>query len=218
MVIFAILLIVYLTFMHWINGQLMLKLISSQEKKQFIKENYFYLWFILILVGYVVLIGNITLPTNPLKLTDYVFMFLFIYPFMINSHYNPHQSFKGVFSFCIVYPIGEELLYRGILSYLLIYFFNTNTILVPFPLLKEISLTVLITAICFAIMHVQYFKFKLDQIGIRKIMYAFVFGIVVGNIIEMSGSLLYGILFHIIANSGATYFSYKRNNFIVKNG
>lgn len=214
MVIFAILLIAYLTFMHSINGQLILKLISSQEKKQFVKENYFYLWFFLILVIYVVLIGNLSLPTNPLKLSDYMFMLLFIYPFMINSHYNPHQSFKGVFSFCIIYPIGEELLYRGILSYLLIYFFNTNTILVPFPLLKEISLTVLITAICFAIMHLQYFNFKVDSIGVRKIVYAFVFGVVVGNIIEMSGSILYGILFHIIANSGATYFSYKRSNLI----
>lgn len=214
MVIFAILLIAYLTFMHSINGQLMLKLISKSKTKQFIKENYFFLWFFIVLVIYVVLIGNLSLPTNPLKLSDYIFMLLFIYPFMINSHYNPHQSFKGVFSFCIVYPIGEELLYRGILSYLLIYFFNTNTILVPFPLLKEISLTVLITAICFAIMHLQYFNFKVDSIGVRKIVYAFVFGVVVGNIIEMSGSLLYGILFHIIANSGATYFSYKRSNLI----
>ncbi len=214
MVIFAILLIAYLTFMHSINGQLILKLVSSQEKKQFVKENYFYLWFFIVLVIYVVLIGNLSLPTNPLKLSDYIFMLLFIYPFMINSHYNPHQSFKGVFSFCIIYPIGEELLYRGILSYLLLYFFNTNTILVPFPLLKEISLTVLITAICFAIMHLQYFNFKVDSIGVRKIVYAFVFGVVVGNIIEMSGSILYGILFHIIANSGATYFSYKRSNLI----
>jgi len=38
MVIFAILLIVYLTFMHWINGQLMLKLISSQEKNSLLKK------------------------------------------------------------------------------------------------------------------------------------------------------------------------------------
>ena len=82
--------------------------------------------------------------------------------------------------------------------------------MVPFPLLKEVDLRVILTAVLFAVMHLQYFSWKVNKDTIAKMVYAFVFGIVFGNLVVMSESVLYAILFHVTANTGATYLYLKR--------
>ncbi len=75
----------------------------------------------------------------------------------------------------------------------------------------SVSLPVFISAVCFGITHFQYFGFKATEATIKKVLFAFVFGLFVGNIVAMSGSILYGIAFHIIANSGATLLYLKNS-------
>jgi membrane protease YdiL (CAAX protease family) len=91
------------------------------------------------------------------------------------------------------------------------YLFGSSGIEVPIPILKAMSLPVFISAACFGITHFQYFGFKATEATINKVLFAFVFGLFVGNIVAISGSILYGIAFHIIANSGATLFYLKNS-------
>lgn len=214
MIAFYGLLIALLIFFYWILGKLLLKIFTDERKQLFIKSNYFMIWFLLVFIVSLIFQVSYQLPHGEasLGLSDYLILFILIIPFMINSHYKPHQSMKGFIAFCLIFPMGEELVFRGIIPLILNQHFASGSVMVPFPILKEISLTVLISSILFALMHLQYFQFKLSRDTISKMIYAFIFGIVFGNIAEITQSLFYPVLFHIMANIGATYFYVKRLN------
>lgn len=205
-------LIAFLTFMYWLIESLLLRLFVKESQRVFIKKNYFIIWFML--VGIVTLILGIPLkmPATWLSGYDHLFLIVLIIPFIFNSNYRPHNSLKGVIAFCLVFPIGEELLFRGVIPDIIRNHFSSINIMIPFPFLKEISIAVLVSAILFGVMHLQYFKFRFNKDTLMKVAFAFVFGIILGNVAEMTESLFYPIVFHILANAGATYLYIRKSS------
>ncbi|WP_192930134.1 CPBP family intramembrane glutamic endopeptidase [Alkaliphilus pronyensis] len=155
---------------------------------------------------------NIRPPKRTLTLLEMLFILLALIPFMIESGYKPQKNLKEMINFCFVFPIGEELLFRGIILSLATYLVGSSGIYVPIPIIKGVSLQVFLSAICFGITHFQYFRFKYDNTIIKKVLFAFVFGLFAGIVVEITESILYAVMFHIIANSGAAIYYIISNN------
>jgi uncharacterized protein len=214
--IFYIVLILYLSFMYVMNQTILLKVVKGNRRRvEIFQQNYFVLWFIFVLAFLFILLPFLSIPTflpnKLISITDFLLFCLLLIPFITSSDYQPHKSLKGIIAFCIVFPIGEELIFRGIIPSMVNQMLGNTIILIPFPLLKEISLAVLIAALLFSIMHLQYFQFKINKETLIKLIYALIFGVFIGNLVEITDSLFYAILFHILANSGATYMFLKRH-------
>lgn len=139
-------------------------------------------------------------------------------PFWLVSGYKPQKSAKGILTFCIIFPIGEEILFRGIILYIATYLIGSSLVYVPVPILKGVTLQTFISAICFGVTHFQYFGFKFNSETIKKVFFAFIFGLFVGNLVEVTGSIIYAVIFHIIANSGATLYYFSRYNKTTEEG
>ena len=210
MKIVYIVFVLLLTFSYSAFLKLIILISGSNEKvKNWIKRYGFLPWMSIITMLYLGIVG-VGLPTFIPNITDWIVLFVLIVPFMFHANYRPHKSKTGIFAFCLAFPLVEELIFRGLLLVLLQEIIGESIIMVPFPLLKEVDLRVILTAVLFAVMHLQYFSWKVNKDTIAKMVYAFVFGIVFGNLVVMSESVLYAVLFHVTANSGATYLYLKR--------
>lgn len=216
--IYIVLIIILSFFFSLLVG--LINIIKKNENKKSIKFIPFisYIWLILIFIISILGFRDevFSLPNKLLNFTDIIVLLLFITPFIFYSGYRINKEINRIISFCIIFPIGEEIIFRAIIPSLLLLVIGTN-IMVPFPLLKEISLQVLISSILFGLMHIQYFKFKINKDVFIKIIFAFIFGVFMGNLVDITNSILYPIIFHIIANSGTTinYFSKIRGNYYV---
>jgi membrane protease YdiL (CAAX protease family) len=203
--------IVCLTFLLTLNRKLF-RLFKKSEKAFIatLENHNAYVWFTIILVAG--LMGsetfNVTLPEKPLKITiDSVFwILLLLLPFWLLSGYKPGRNLKGLLTFLLVFPIGEEILFRGIIQAIATHVLEGNMIWIPVPVLKRVTLQVFISALCFGITHFQYFNFKFDLATIKKVLFAFVFGLFAGNLVETTGTILYTAVLHIIANAGTTLY------------
>lgn len=101
----------------------------------------------------------------------------------------------------MVFPIGEEILFRGIIQSMANYLMGGNLVYIPMPIFNSVTVQVFISAFCFGITHFQYFDFRFNSSSLKKVLFAFVFGLFAGNIVEITGSIFYTILFHILGNS-----------------
>ncbi|KAB3537292.1 CPBP family intramembrane metalloprotease [Alkaliphilus pronyensis] len=211
----AILAITYLTFMLILNYKVF-HFISRYNKgfSNKLKKYNTYIWLGIILVITIINLSslNIRPPKRTLTLLEMLFILLALIPFMIESGYKPQKNLKEMINFCFVFPIGEELLFRGIILSLATYLVGSSGIYVPIPIIKGVSLQVFLSAICFGITHFQYFRFKYDNTIIKKVLFAFVFGLFAGIVVEITESILYAVMFHIIANSGAAIYYIISNN------
>jgi membrane protease YdiL (CAAX protease family) len=197
-------------------NQVIFKLIARLDKElsgTIMKYN-FHIWFSVILV--VGIIGRNTFyilaPKQAIPVSEVVVILLALVPFMVASGYALEKNFKGITRFCILFPIGEEILFRGIILSLATYLVGNSTIYVPVPILKGVTLQVFLSAICFGITHLQYFDFRLDSTTIRKVLFAFLFGLFAGNVVEITGSVFYPVIFHVLANTGATLYFLRYSN------
>ncbi|MBM7614127.1 CPBP family intramembrane glutamic endopeptidase [Alkaliphilus hydrothermalis] len=210
-----ILAITYLTFMLTLNYNVF-KLIERYNKKisDTLKNYNFHIW-----CGIILLVGTmgwdtfyIAVPNQPILISELVIIMFALIPFMLTSGYEPQKNLKGITNFCIIHPIGEEILFRGIVLSLATYLVGSSVIYVPVPILKGVTLQTFISAICFGITHFQYFGFKINHESMKKILFAFIFGLFAGNLVESTGSIIYPVIFHVIANSGATLYYFKISN------
>lgn len=208
MKILVLLTTIYLTFMLSCNRKIISIIVEKAKRinKKVLQFN-LHLWFgIILLIGLIGLNNfNLTIPKEKIPISDIVLIILFLVPFMLNSGYKPEANTRGIITFCLIFPIGEEILFRGIILSLLTYVVGSSAIYIPVPILKAVTLQVFISAILFGITHFQYFGFKINRETLKKVWFAFVFGLLAGNLVEITGSILYPIIFHVIANSGATY-------------
>ena len=215
MQLLLVLLIVYLSFMYKINQAIVFKIFAGKQiKLAFVKRNFYLLWFFIVIVLAILtktINSLLVVPNQILPLTEFLLFILLLIPFMLNSGYTPHRSLAGIISFCIIFPIGEELIFRGMIPIIFSRIMNGKSLEIPFPILKEVSLAVFVSSLLFGFMHLQYFDFRINKNTLVKVLYAFIFGIFIGNLAEVSGSLIYAFIFHIIANCGATYIYFRRN-------
>ncbi|WP_162848413.1 CPBP family intramembrane glutamic endopeptidase [Paenibacillus nanensis] len=71
-----------------------------------------------------------------------------------------------------------------------------------------ITLPVLITAVLFAICHLQYYR--LSTQSIRFMIFAFLGGILLGAMAEMTESILFSVILHLVFNISAVYVAKRK--------
>lgn len=120
------------------------------------------------------------------------------------SGYDPVGKFN-ILNFAITYPIVEEIIFRGImLPYL-------NEALQAEQLIQllymPVNFSVIITAFLFAVAHLQYYK--LSSHSIRYMIFAFIGGLFLGALADLTGSIMLTCLLHIQFNTLAIYYAKK---------
>ncbi|OOZ89454.1 CPBP family intramembrane glutamic endopeptidase [Bacillus cereus] len=120
------------------------------------------------------------------------------------SGYNPSGK-KNILNFVIMYPIFEEVIFRGMIIPILN---NAFSIFSYFEIAYiPVTLPILISSFLFAISHLQYYKF--NQTSIKFMLFAFLRGIIHGMITDSSLSIVFPILLHIEFNLLSVYYSKK---------
>ncbi|HDR3964448.1 TPA: CPBP family intramembrane metalloprotease, partial [Bacillus anthracis] len=105
------------------------------------------------------------------------------------SGYNPSGK-KNILNFVIMYPIFEEVIFRGMIIPILN---NAFSIFSYFEIAYiPVTLPILISSFLFAISHLQYYKF--NQTSIKFMLFAFLGGIIHGMITDFSLSIVFPIL------------------------
>lgn len=211
--IYTILLTLGLTFSFTLVKWLMkpLEKVSSLESVFILKR--YIVWFLLMVLagGYFGKEIYVNLPQTALALNEMsvVVIVIFLVIFAKHSEYSSSRSKEWMVSFSLMFPIGEEILFRGIiLSMLSNQVFFAKTVL-SIPVFGETELMVLISAIMFGVMHIQYNNFKVDNKTLKQVLFAVVFGVYAGKITLLTGSIVYSAIIHIVANSMTLIYGLK---------
>ncbi len=120
------------------------------------------------------------------------------------SGYNPSGK-KNILNFVIMYPIFEEVIFRGMIIPIL----NNSFSIHPYFEIAYIPVTlpILISAFLFAVSHLQYYRF--NQTSIKFMLFAFLGVIIHGMITDSSLSIFFPILLHVEFNLLSVYYSKK---------
>ncbi|PFM64719.1 CPBP family intramembrane metalloprotease [Bacillus cereus] len=118
--------------------------------------------------------------------------------------YNPIGK-KNILNFVIMYPIFEEVIFRGMIIPIL----NNSFPIYSFYEIAYIPITVpiLISSFLFAVAHLQYYSF--NQTSIKFMLFAFLGGIIYGMITDYSLSIVFSIFLHVEFNLLSVYYSKK---------
>ncbi|MES5955471.1 CPBP family intramembrane metalloprotease [Bacillus fungorum] len=124
------------------------------------------------------------------------------------SGYNPSGK-KNILNFVIMYPIFEEVIFRGMIIPIL----NNSFATLPYFEIAYIPVTVpiLISSFLFAIAHLQYYSF--NQTSIKFMLFAFLGGVIYGMITNSTLSIAFSILLHVEFNLLSVYYSKKLQQF-----
>ncbi|WP_243521917.1 CPBP family intramembrane glutamic endopeptidase [Bacillus pseudomycoides] len=120
------------------------------------------------------------------------------------SGYKPSGK-KNILNFVIMYPIFEEVIFRGMIIPIL----NNSFPIYPLYEIAYIPVTVpiLISSFLFAVAHLQYYSF--NQTSIKFMLFAFFGGIIFGMITDYSLSIVFSIFLHVEFNLLSVYYSKK---------
>lgn len=120
------------------------------------------------------------------------------------SGYNPIGK-KNILNFVIMYPIFEEVIFRGMIIPIL----NNSFSILPYFEIAYIPVTVpiIISSFLFAIAHLQYYSF--NQTSVKFMLFAFLGGVVYGMITDSALSIAFSILLHVEFNLLSVYYSKK---------
>ena len=187
-----------LSFLYIIFYRMLIRL----KESTFIKQYYNYIWAVL------VLIIALIYPNSFFKKVSFEFLYngetvkeilkIGVFAGILGS-FSGYKTVnkKYDFDFCFIFPIFEEILFRGVIL----------AILIDGELLNE-EYAVIFSALLFGIMHFQYFGFKKDTI--RYVVFAFIGGYFFANIVLMTQSILPSIFLHMAFNISAIQFSKYR--------
>jgi hypothetical protein len=179
------------------------------KESTFIKRHYNYIWAVLILI--IALIY----PNSLLRNGSFEFLYngktvgeilkIAVFACIIGcfSGYKTINR-KHDFDFCVIFPIFEEILFRGVIFLILINISGLNN-----------KCAVVLSALFFGIMHLQYFGLKKDVI--RYVVFAFIGGYFFANIVLMTKSILPSIFLHMAFNTSAIVFSKYSNKKVISN-
>ncbi|GAF15534.1 CAAX amino terminal protease family protein [Bacillus sp. JCM 19046] len=167
-----------------------------------------YLWALLVFgIAFVYRYDTVfAWPSNIQKIVPILLVGVFINLLYSNySGYEPSGK-KNILHFVIVFPIIEEMVFRGlilpILNRALPPFFDFELFYLP------MTLPIVLSAFLFAVAHLQYYQ--LNQTSVKYMLFAFSGGIVFAQITELSQSILFALLLHIQFNFFAYYYSSKK--------
>lgn len=172
------------------------------KESTFVKKYYNYIWAVL------VLIISLIYPNSFLRKASFEFFYngetlgeilkIAVFASILGclSGYKTVNK-KYDFDFCIIFPVFEEILFRGVIL----------SILVNVGLLNG-KYAVILSALLFGVMHFQYLGLKKDVF--RYVVFAFIGGDYFANIVLMTQSILPSIFLHMAFNISAIQFSKHR--------
>ncbi|AIQ45689.1 hypothetical protein R70723_07145 [Paenibacillus sp. FSL R7-0273] len=126
------------------------------------------------------------------------------------SGYSPQGRFNTL-NFVITYPILEEIAFRGLALPVLARhesFGALSGLELGYGLIPQLSLAVIITAVLFAVSHLQYYRLNAESI--RFMVFALSGGLFFGLVAQATESILLTILMHISFNASAALYSYNK--------
>ncbi|MFC7681822.1 CPBP family intramembrane glutamic endopeptidase [Paenibacillus sp. GCM10028914] len=184
------------------------KFVEIGIKSSKILQNYsIYFWAVIIMIVVPFYKDNyiFSLPANIMRVMP-IFLVIVFANYLLSrfSGYNPVGKFN-IINFIIVYPIIEELIFRGLILPSLNQNLNSGVFLEV--MYMPVTVPVIISALLFAISHLQYYGLSL--ISIRYMVFAFFGGIVFGAITDLTESILLSCILHIEFNALAVYFANK---------
>ncbi|CAH1208697.1 hypothetical protein PAECIP111892_03161 [Paenibacillus auburnensis] len=125
------------------------------------------------------------------------------------SGYSPIGLFNRI-NFVITYPVFEEISFRGLILPILVRHQSLGekfTLELGNGLFPNLSLAVIITAVLFAVSHLQYYKLNAEST--RFMLFAVSGGLFFGVIAQATESILLTILLHIAFNGSAALYAYS---------
>ena len=170
-----------------------------------------YFWAVVIVILVPFFKGNyiVSAPVNIITaMPGFLILIAANYALSRFSGYDPIGKFNIV-NFVIIYPIIEEFIFRGLILSSLNPFFSSEVLLEL--LYMPVTLSVVITALLFAVSHLQYYR--LSRQSIRYMSFAFIGGIFFGAMADMTQSIWLSCLLHIEFNVLAVYFGKKNGKF-----
>ncbi|WP_342481929.1 CPBP family intramembrane glutamic endopeptidase [Paenibacillus sp. FSL L8-0340] len=173
--------------------------------KQHLRFSVYY-WGIMVIIASL-LIKNTYVYSFPKNLSTVLPLFFII--LIVNclisrsSGYSPAGRFDR-FNFVIIYPVLEEIAFRGLAQPVLTRHHSLGQI--HHTPVIELSFAVVITAALFAVSHLQYYK--LNSQSIRFMIFAFAGGLFFGLITQMTESIMLTIPLHIAFNGSAAFYAY----------
>ncbi|SMG34325.1 CPBP family intramembrane glutamic endopeptidase [Paenibacillus aquistagni] len=158
-----------------------------------------YVWGVILLAVSLVVKDNM-IYALPHKLEAILLPFVVILVLNIiaarYSGYRPVGRFH-IFNFVFIYPLLEEMLFRGIILPIF------TKLLSPTEWIEllwlPITMPVLLTALLFAISHLQYYK--LSRQSVIYMLFAFIGGTIFGAMTAATGSIWPSLLLHIQFNA-----------------
>lgn len=111
----------------------------------------------------------------------------------------------NTFNFIVVYPIVEEVIFRGLVLPTTSGLINEMIVEIAY---LPVTFAVVITASLFAVAHLQYYK--LNKASMIYMFWAFIGGIFLGAVTEYTQSIIFSIILHFAFNLMAVYY-YRRN-------
>ena len=126
------------------------------------------------------------------------------------SGYSPIGLFNTI-NFVITYPVFEEIAFRGLALPILV---RHERLGEPFALelgygiIPQLSLAVIITAVLFAVSHLQYYKLNAESI--RFMVFALTGVLFFGLIAQATESILLTLPLHIAFNSSAALYAHRK--------
>lgn len=184
-----------LSFLYKILNVILVKF----KENVFIKKYYTYVWSTLILIIALIYSNSLIRQTSFEYFQDRQIMgkiLKFALSACILGCLSGYKTFnpRYDFDFCIIFPIFEEILFRGVILIILLKLgaFSENH-------------AVILSALLFSVMHFQYFGFNKGVI--RYVIFAFVGGYFFAYLALETQSILPTIFLHIVFNTSAIIFS-----------
>jgi uncharacterized protein len=120
------------------------------------------------------------------------------------SGYNPSGK-KNILNFVIMYPIFEEVVFRGMIIPILNKSFPVYSNFEIFN--TPVTVPILLSSFLFAVAHLQYYRF--NQTSIKFMLFAFFGGIIFGVISDHTSSIVFSVFLHMEFNLFSVYYSKK---------
>lgn len=185
--------------------------ITGLFDKRFLRYT-IYTWGILLIAASLFIKENYVfhLPRNILTVLPLCLIILLINLLISRqSGYSPVGLFNCI-NFVITYPVFEEIAFRGLILPILVRHQSLGerfALELGNGLFPKLSLAVIITAVLFAVSHLQYYKLNAESI--RFMLFAVSGGLFFGVIAQATESILLTIPLHMAFNASAALYAYS---------
>lgn len=176
-------------------------------KEQRLNKYAVYIWGLMAVIASIFIQDNYVYKIPDVNWTVISVSLVLLLLNLIVSRYSGYRI-NGKFhiiNFILVYPLIEEVIFRGIMLPILNRLSNQPIMEIAY---LPVTIATVITAFLFAIAHLQYYK--LNKSSSLYMFWAFIGGIFFGAITDYAQSIIIAVFLHLVFNLMSVYY-YNRN-------